>query len=610
MRVLLLYPPPAPATIPYGSLPALTSWLRQHGHQVVQRDMNAEIWDWLLSQEGLATTLDLSARRLSLGADELCSNPLMPYRARGASQPDVSEKLKRCLEADELLRTSIDDAAALIRGGPGFYSPDEYWRSVSIITLAESLYQSAYFLTSRQGLRNFDEWRDPLVGFANDESENHLIRLFCQLFLPSILAYAPDLVGLSVPFGDQLMPALTMAAMLKRERPGIKIVLGGPMITQFRDGFACATSLYEVVDYFIVFEGEAPLLALINTLESGGDLSDVPGLLYRDGTTSRSNPPADPVAMDALPSPVFDGFPLSRYLAPEVVFPLAASTRCYWNACAFCALSPSRSRSRCAQPNLRTADRLVADVENLQTSYGAKYFLFSDLAVAPAVLRQFSDRIVDRGLDIRWSCFARFENSFDEHLCSRLAKSGCRRLMFGLESGNPRVNRLLNKGTDLAQARRIIGYCRDSGITVEVSCIVGFPTETREEAGDTAAFFLDNSNAFGPFMTFSFHPFSLMRGSRIHRTPEKYGIVLDRDGFLSPFSGSSKYRVSTGIGQDEARSLCETFYVAVAEKLRDKAFFAGLDFGTHTLFYADHYLRGADCPHERSPVGATKQPPP
>jgi len=109
MRASLLYPPPAPATIPYGSLPALTGWLRKHCHQVVQTDMNVEIWDWLLSREGLATNLEMSNCRLSHGVEYLCANPLLPYSGRIRSQTEICEELKQCLRAGRHLMESVEE---------------------------------------------------------------------------------------------------------------------------------------------------------------------------------------------------------------------------------------------------------------------------------------------------------------------------------------------------------------------------------------------------------------------------------------------------------------------------------------------------------------------
>src|SRR5918911_3810975 len=45
LKTLLLFPPEWVPTAPYLALPSLTAVLRQHGHEVVQKDINIEMYD-------------------------------------------------------------------------------------------------------------------------------------------------------------------------------------------------------------------------------------------------------------------------------------------------------------------------------------------------------------------------------------------------------------------------------------------------------------------------------------------------------------------------------------------------------------------------------------
>ncbi|HKW86298.1 MAG TPA: B12-binding domain-containing radical SAM protein, partial [Nitrospiraceae bacterium] len=49
MKVLLIFPPDWYPSEPYLSLPTLTAVLRAAGHQVVQKDVNLEMYDWYFS---------------------------------------------------------------------------------------------------------------------------------------------------------------------------------------------------------------------------------------------------------------------------------------------------------------------------------------------------------------------------------------------------------------------------------------------------------------------------------------------------------------------------------------------------------------------------------
>src|SRR5438270_12338831 len=57
MKVMLVFPPDWYPSEPYLSLPTLTAVLRAAGHQVIQKDINLEMYDWYFSEEFLKRVL-------------------------------------------------------------------------------------------------------------------------------------------------------------------------------------------------------------------------------------------------------------------------------------------------------------------------------------------------------------------------------------------------------------------------------------------------------------------------------------------------------------------------------------------------------------------------
>ena len=49
LKTMLLFPPEWVPTAPYLALPSLTAVLRENGHEVVQKDVNIEMYDWFFS---------------------------------------------------------------------------------------------------------------------------------------------------------------------------------------------------------------------------------------------------------------------------------------------------------------------------------------------------------------------------------------------------------------------------------------------------------------------------------------------------------------------------------------------------------------------------------
>jgi len=107
----------------------------------------------------------------------------------------------------------------------------------------------------------------------------------------------------------ELPDALAEARRLKETHPGIKIVFGGAHPSA--DPEECLRS--GVVDYVIVGEGEIPLAALLEALESGRKPNGIPGIWSLEGGEIVGNASAVPPDVDKLPMPAYDLLDLDKY---------------------------------------------------------------------------------------------------------------------------------------------------------------------------------------------------------------------------------------------------------------------------------------------------------
>jgi hypothetical protein len=104
MKVMLIFPPHWTPTMPHLALPALTSYLRSHGVEVVQRDLNLETFDEVLSRTYLAR----ATARLRRG-----------YRAHGARWPvDKRVRVEWALAHGSQLAAQIEEAMISNANGP------------------------------------------------------------------------------------------------------------------------------------------------------------------------------------------------------------------------------------------------------------------------------------------------------------------------------------------------------------------------------------------------------------------------------------------------------------------------------------------------------------
>ncbi|MDQ1273149.1 MAG: hypothetical protein QG591_1779, partial [Planctomycetota bacterium] len=128
MKVLLLFPPSWHPSQPYLSLPSLTAFLRQNGVCVVQRDVNIELLDILLTKK----TCSEFYQKI---VDTLRSMDMPGEASRRGASPDYQEKRQALVSALELIPSVIDkvEPAKNTLRSEGFYDLDRYIESVNTV---------------------------------------------------------------------------------------------------------------------------------------------------------------------------------------------------------------------------------------------------------------------------------------------------------------------------------------------------------------------------------------------------------------------------------------------------------------------------------------------
>ncbi len=105
-------------------------------------------------------------------------------------------------------------------------------------------------------------------------------------------------IAVTVMPGPQLRASVNSCRQLKRMLPAVPIVWGGYFPSQHAD--ACLSE--STVDVCVVGQGERTIVELMRVLRDGGDLSSVPGLIFRkNGAIQRTSTRAL-APLDELPS--------------------------------------------------------------------------------------------------------------------------------------------------------------------------------------------------------------------------------------------------------------------------------------------------------------------
>jgi anaerobic magnesium-protoporphyrin IX monomethyl ester cyclase len=532
VRIALIYPPLADATQPYSSLAALAGFLRARGnHEAILHDVNLDFALHMLTREQ------------------------MPAPSAGG---DSFARFKT-----EIVREEIDAAIASLRAAETFLD-------LARLNHARRVVQDAWDLLNEGPLHaTLDSWNvEHLDRFARDRTANPFFAFLESVTLPMLENAAPHAVGISVTYRRQIVPAITLA-LLVRQRMRVPVILGGQMISIWRPALTRLPRLFDWADYAIVFEGETALETLLTALERGAPLDDVPNLAYRrDGRVHVNSIHVEDI--NTLPAPDYEGLPLTRYLAPEPVLLLNTSRGCYWSKCEFCSVSPSmRHRFRMRRPDL-----VLSDIATLQARHGARCISFGDDCIPPRMLEALAHGLSESGLDVAWQCEVRFEAKLDALLLAELRDAGCRNLIFGLESYAPDVLDAMNKGVRHAEIRRILDDCRASGIAFNLQFFFGFPGETAADAKTTTEFVTGELHGAA---TLSFGTFRLQRDSGVARRPDAFGVRFAADPqSLAP---ELEYEPRPPYAEDARRDL----HALALRRTRFGSLPLGID--AHTLVY-------------------------
>jgi radical SAM superfamily enzyme YgiQ (UPF0313 family) len=89
-------------------------------------------------------------------------------------------------------------------------------------------------------------------------------------------------------------------------------------------------------------------------------------------------------------------------------------------------------------------------------------------------------------LGLEWSCNAKANVPYET--LKVLRENGLRLLLVGFESGNQEILTNIKKGVKVERARQFAKDCRDLGITIHGTFIVGLPGETTETIQETIRF--------------------------------------------------------------------------------------------------------------------------
>lgn len=337
----------------------------------------------------------------------------------------------------------------------------------------------------------------------------------------SLLRQSPDVVGFT-SLGCNFICTVKVAAYLKHRNPALRIILGGPHATILSRAIV---GRYQQFDVVVRNEAELVLLRLLDGLERGR-IEAVPGITFRTGNRVKSNADVPLIDdLDRLEWPAYHHYPIRELGLTSIR--VEAGRGCPFS-CTFCSTASFFGR----RYRLKGASRLLAELDYLNVECGIRDFaLTHDLfTVNRGKVREFCEAV--EGRSYTWSCSARMD-CVDDELLTVMARAGCRAIYYGVETGSPRMQRVVEKRQDLSLFAPRLDKSEALGLRVVASFITGYPQEEQEDQDQTLDLIGSCFQRAEGGLKVQLHLLTPEPGTQLFN---EFGKSLQYDGYVADFN--------------------------------------------------------------------------
>lgn len=292
-------------------------------------------------------------------------------------------------------------------------------------------------------------------------------------------------LGVTVLTGAPISDALRISRAAKRAHPNLPVVWGGWHPSMF--GIECLAE--PCVDVTVQGQGEATFAEIVERLAAGDSLQGCAGCIVRlpDGRVHK-NPPRPLLPLESFREHDYSLIPVERYfeLKGKRQLDYISSQGCNFR-CAFCSDPFVYGREWVGLDPQNVAVAL----RNLQQRYGFTDVNFQDetFFTRRDRVQALAQRLIEEGVQISWAATMRADQGvrLPPELWQLAKRSGLRRLLVGVESGDNAMLKRIKKDIKIEQVYQTAQRMRDLNLAGNFPFIVGFPEETDASVAATIA---------------------------------------------------------------------------------------------------------------------------
>jgi len=281
----------------------------------------------------------------------------------------------------------------------------------------------------------------------------------------------------------------------------------------------------------IVLRNDFPYISnmidLIKALQHSQNLKNVNGISYVENEQMISTPESPELDINDLPATCYDSIPLDGY---ETFTDISGESFTYVSVldskgcpykCIYCPYPLGYGK----EWTFRSPTAIINEIEYIHNVRGVKGFAFrgQSFAYNRKQAIKICEEIIRRKLDVAWICESRV-NEVSRELMKKMKEAGCRRIHYGVETGDPETLKIAKPGVELETTKKAFKITRENCILTQAHVILGWPNDDHRTLEDTRKFILNlkpdiiNLNFLTPYP-----------GTKMYEIAERNSLILTRD---------------------------------------------------------------------------------
>lgn len=300
-----------------------------------------------------------------------------------------------------------------------------------------------------------------------------------EIEIEDILKYIrqknPDFIGITTTT-PTIGEAKKIAKAIK-ENFKIPIIVGGPHVTLVGKQVLDENPEF---DFALTNDCETRFPAFLKLLWDGKKIEDIEGLIFRkNGETQYTRPPKEDIEFDRIPFPAREKLNIRKYkwfvpgIGEKIATTFQTSRGCPLR-CIFCS-----ERVLYPKVKLRSPQNIIDELKHIKKNHPEiEHIIFIDDTITLVPKRAFEifKLMEEERLGFTFECET-VANRIDEKLAEQMVRAGLKRINFGIESGDPQILKMVQKGTTKEDIKRAYKIVKRLGVETRGSVIIGLPYE-------------------------------------------------------------------------------------------------------------------------------------